>query len=303
MYTPSELLTDFPQYVLTIDSTEDTRKLECRYNALKFKHINPDTIAIRHEPDTQYLFVDAAWLDQDKAEDLFQNTQYKGRTSMRLLKGTGLPANSVSVHVFDLRATSALRSTNRVKRDNYRRKLMRDLKGDIPAVAAKLAEYDELNKKLGAASTEESLLALKREIKTMLNTIKRVAEGKPERRVLKKLGRMERVDNYIMELKNFNRLSRQGVAIKRENNVPHLRSIDFLAGPDAQGVFKESINLNGTNHKRRVYIEAARIKKIIPNYRRDTRYITSHTTYIKHLDADGNPTTTNLYCAVFDLLK
>lgn len=308
MLTPIELLTMHPNLILTIDSTEDTRKTECRQNFAKYADLNPGTIAMRYEPDTDYLFVDAGWLSPEDAADLFKNTQYKGKTSIRLLKGTGHTTPACTAHVFDLKATSALRATHdKGRRDNYRRQLMRDLKGNIPAVAAKMAEFDARDEKLKHIDdSAERIRVLEALVKSLSNDILRMIEGKnpltiKRRQKTKPIGRLDALTTFIRN--NKPSFSADITKLEITNRIPeHIHTL-YLTPHKPIGILKESINLDGTHHRRRLHIEAAAIKHIIPNYRRDIRYTTSHTTYIKHLDADGNPTTTNLYCAVFDLLK
>ena len=49
MLTPFDLFSLHPNLILTINSTEDTRKSECRHNFAKYADLNPDTIAMRYE--------------------------------------------------------------------------------------------------------------------------------------------------------------------------------------------------------------------------------------------------------------
>lgn len=309
MLIPTDILAANPHLTLTINSTEDTRKVEFRDNYNKYANLDPDSVAIRYEPDTEYMFIDSSWLDDDTAADLCKNTQYKGKTSVRLLKGTGHNVPTRIAHVFDLKATSALRATDHTKRDNYRRSLMRDLNGNIPEVASKLAEFDLQEKNINAhESLEEQVYLLKRRVKSLQNDILRMLDGKNpisyqkrQRRKFESLGRMDSLTVYIRDHKPSFSYDISKIVVT--NRIPEHTHSQHLTPHAPLGTLKETTNPDGSNHKKRLYISINHLKKIVPNYRRDCRYITSQTTYVKHLDADGNPTTTNIYCAVFDLLK
>lgn len=309
MYTPTELLAAYPHLTLTINSTEDTRKTACKGNYAKYAHLDPDALALRYEPDTDYLFVDASWLDQEIAEDLFKNTQYKGKSTVRFMKGTGHNVTTRTCHVFDLKATSALRTVDHVKHSNYRRALLRDLKGDIPAVAEKMREFEESSKTITDTQDESLRLrllqqrvkALEKDILRMLDGQNPISYKRSQRRKYEALGHMEALTNYIRNHKPS--FSADVSKLEITNRIPEHRTLQYLTPHTPLGVLKETTNTDGSNHKKRLYIAIHHLKKLIPNYRRDSRYITSQTTYIKHQDADGNPVTTNIYCAVFDLLR
>jgi hypothetical protein len=306
MLTPQDMIDTYPHMTLTINSTDDTRKKKYKDNYTKFQHLDPSTIALRYEPDTDFLFIDASWLSPEEAKDLFLNTQYKGKTTVRLLKGTGHAPErnqTISAHVFDMKATSARRVlTDNTKRRGIRYKLMQELKGDVRAVAAKLQEYDAYDAKLdNEVDKDEKIRELKRQLARLRkDEIRRMEGYKPIKRNIQKLGKLESLDIFIQN--NRNKISADITRIVVENRIPRYEKQQAFAEGNAIGVLKESINLDGTNHKKKLALEVRAIKTKIPNYRRDSRYTTSQSVYVKHKGADGSLQTKIIYCACFDLL-
>ena len=336
---PKTLLTKHSDKTVTIDSTEDMRKKACRLNTPNtFFSIHPDSVAIRYEPDTGYMFVDASWLATELDDDnvpllksLQVNTQYKGTSSIRLLKGTGSSRPACRVHVFDLRAGSARRITRTSSgRVNLRSRLMREHHGDVAVVAKALALYDEADALIrepdeNAEVMKQLLVDLKKERKAL----ERLAGGmKPKsKRAKPKPVHLLALDQFIVESTKMQALDLNQVRLDQNARIPEFVRRDKpapVSEENLRGVLKEHINLNGTNHTKRVHLKISELRKHVPNYRNDFRYVTSYATYARykdeateqnpttnqtHKNAEQNPTTnqthknTTLYCAVFDLLR
>lgn len=317
---PKALLAKHYDKTLTIHSTEDMRKKSCRLNTDNtFSSIDPDCIAIRYEPDTEYMFVDAAWLATELDEDnepllksLQMNTQYKGPSSIRLLKGTGHVRPACKVHVFDLRAGSALRNTRTpTGRVNLRSRLMREHNGDVNIVARALALYDEADALIQEPDSDiEVMKQLMRDLKRERRALERLAGGmKPLKRAKSKRVHIPALDQFIVDSTQMRALDLNQVRLDQNARIPEFVRRDKPAPVSEEhllGALKESINLNGTHHTKRVYLRISVLRRAIPNYRHDYRYVTSHSTYVRYKDSDDPHAphkNTTIYCAVFDLLR
>lgn len=306
--------------ILTINSTDDARRADPNGSLRDhFRGIDPNMFTMRYEPNTNFLFVDAQWLsmerfdvyDEEKGEfkkmsdSLFKNTQYIGPSSIRMLKGTGHNQPPRRVHVFDLNKVSAIRSVASKKREAYRRSQLRKNKGDVKLTAAAMKAYDDIQWGIDIGK-EGQIDELKRQLKKAEEVAKvllRQAQGlKPIRRknVIKE--KLEAVDTCMKEFKNDISIIKD--CTEYTYRIPKEVKEEYYApAPTVLGLYKETSNRNGTNHKKLLYLHVAQLKDSIPNYRRDIRYTHSQSTYIKTVDAEGNVKAQTLYCAVFDLLR
>lgn len=319
--TPKNLLAMFPETLLTIDSTVDARKKNLRGKLLiDDPTFNPDTVAMRYEEDRGLLFVDAAWMatltDDDNLplqETLQKNLQYRGKASIRMLKGTGYIAAPVDVHVYDLMLANAQRVMGQptTKRVATRNRLLKENQGDVAAVAKAMEVIDALDPLIVDKTIDkESMKYLLGEAKKMLNEAKRIASGmKPMKREKKPRVHLAALDQFILESKQLEVIDVKQTRLVVEAGVPYLTDKDIIptvSEESLRGLFKEHINLNGTNHTKRLYLKISELRKHVPNYRHDFRYVTSHCTYVRYREAaEQNQThkNTTLYCAVFDMLR
>lgn len=315
MYSPSDLLKDCAANLLTIDSSRDGRKRGAEQMA-----IDTDTIALRYEPDTQYLFVDTSFLEgwllddgRPATEHLYQNTQYRGHATVRLLKGTGHSAPARSVQVFDMAAISAKRAGGtRRGRAAVRNKAMRETKRDMKAVAEATQLYDEIQMRQLAmgeqgakAKTLEAQRKLLRDMQATERRINRLMQGlKPVARPRKPRVRLPELTQHIKNLLKQGAMTIQGHKLLVDKGKPTYTELDHLGKEHTlAGMHKESVNRNGKDHTSKIYLEVKKLKKLFPQYRSDARYTHSQSTYIKCLGAKGEVTGITRYCAVFDMLK
>lgn len=310
---PVDLLKKYKDSVFTIDGAQDARKKLYRQSALeKTESVKPEEIAIRYEPDTGYMYVDASWLsgmvdeDFNDLETKFkQNIQYKGRININMMKGTFHEGTSTRVHVFDLITPSAKRILgNDPGRITYRNNLMRKTRRDMPAVAKAMEAFDMLDPLIKRGKNDLELQReLNAESRKLLKEARRLALGlKPIQRAKKPRERLAQLDAYIVENKPSFDVKRTYLLV--EANVPHLRHIDKPApNKHTKGLFRESVNLDATNHKRRVHVVIKDLKKEVPNYGNDVRYVCSQSTYVRYVNERDEIVGTTMYCAVFDLKK
>lgn len=316
--SPSELMERHKDSLLTINSTEDARRPDPNgLQRSQYHSMNPELITMRYEPDTKRLCVDAEWLRMVWFDDntpvsnsLFRNLQYAGLSTARLLKGTGHSLPPRRVHVFDLREKDVIRSTITPARESYRRAALRKHKGDVKLTAADMTRYDNLKWGIGMGESmpKEDMERLLKEAKDTLRKLDRHALGlKPLRRKKKEKSRLQEIDNLMNNSKNLITVVRS--YIDNAQPIPSLATQEYYA-PHGRiiGMLKESINRDGTNHKKQLYLQVSAIKDMCTReYRSDIRYTHSQSTYIKTtlVGKEGHETIVpkTMYCAVFDLLK
>lgn len=316
---PIDLLERYKSLLLTINSTEDARRSDpAGLQRSQFFSLNPDMVMLRYEPDTKRLVVDAEWLRMEWFNDntpiatsLFRNTQYVGLGTARLLKGTGHSSRTKRVHVFDLSIVDAIRSENLKARENFRKNTLRKNKGDVRLTAEAMTKYDNLQWAMGTPTTHpDDMKFMLEQAKDVLKRLDRHALGlKPIQRKKKERERLLVIDNRMDTDWARERLTLNRTYIGSRGGMPSLEKQEYYAPAEAViGQIKETVNRNGSNHKKQLFIEVAVLKtEIAHNYRNDLRYTHSQSTYIKTREVDAHgierivPRT--LYCAVFDLLK
>lgn len=316
--TPKTLLTQFPETLLTIDSTLDARRKDTKDQLLiNDPTFDPSTVAMRFEVDRGLLFVDAAWMltltDENNLplqETLQNNIQYRGKATIRMLRGTGHLAPAIDAHVFDLNLANAQRAIGlpTTQRIIVRNRLLKEHQHNMAAVAKAMEVVDTLDPLIIDKTVDkESMRHMLGEARRMLAEAKRLAAGlQPLKRVKKPRVHVHALDAYIMECKQKRAIDVKQTRLLVEAGVPYLTTTDkapTIEEADLLGLYKEHVNLDGTNHRRRLHLRISELKKHVPNYRHDYRYTTSHATYIRYIDADGTPRNTTLYCAVFDMLR
>ena len=122
---PSDLLTHFKDRMLTINSTtRGNRGQVPDYVQEQLRTLN-NRINIRYEPDSQHLFISAAWVqslpepEKKAVSALRNNVQYLTSRAKALYAGTGIkpqpngPKHAYVCWVFDMRLTNALRLTRK----------------------------------------------------------------------------------------------------------------------------------------------------------------------------------------------
>ena len=319
---PADFLQTYPSNLLTIDSTWDYRKKSLRSQIdQKYSRLDTSQIALRYEPDTNWLFIDSSWLGEPEALDtdmaqIFRCSQFMGVKTMRLLKGTGQDDSPRRVYVFDLQKipTQVQTITGKKRRAELNRAL-RESRRNIAVVAREMQFKDEFDQRLGMIpasfreAIKEELAGLKRLNNDLLRQIEmrdkiiiELETGKPpkaKRRVATKDKACHALDTFIK--KN----DQHFVRITRKIDVTGLVSTHEPVPEYAEvyGVLKDTITLLGRNHKVQAYIRADVLREagIRPSvYRRDPRYVCSQSTYIKNRP-DGEAVTR--YCAVFDMRK
>ena len=316
--SPSELMARHKDNLLTIKSTEDARRPDpTGLQRGQYHSLNPELVTMRYEPDTKRLCVDAEWLrmiwfddNSPVSNSLFRNLQYAGLSTARLVKGTGHSMPPRRVHVFDLREKDAIRSINTQARESYRRAALRKHKGDVKLAAADMTRYDNLKWgiDMGENMHKDDMQRLLKEAKDTLKKLDRHALGlKPLRRKKKEKRHMQEIDNMMNN--HTNRITVVRTYLDKTQPIPGLATQEHYAPRERIiGMLKESINRDGTNHKKQLYLQVSAIKDMSTReYRNDIRYTHSQSTYVKTTITDKNGHETivpvTLYCAVFDLLR
>lgn len=121
--------------------------------------------------------------------------------------------------------------------------------------------------------------------------------AKPEKRSTK----LDEISTYIKENKPNIRTSITRITIDPDTQRPALSTTNYDPrdhGLETVGRYVENINLDGSGHKRKLYLHTVPLKYAVPNYQEDIRY-----THGQHFKLHSHPGASGLYTAVFDLKK
>lgn len=161
--------------------------------------------------------------------------------------------------------------------------------------AREMKEKVEESVTLTPEQTEEAIKALSMRILASQTT------EQPTAKERKRAKQLEELSLYIKEHKHMIRASITRIKTDPNTGRPHL--VKRIEDPRDHGLetigrYIEEVNLDGTGHRRKLYLHTVPLKHAVPNYQEDVRY--SHG---QHFKLHSHPGASGLYVAVFDLKK